>query len=137
MRDQDLDVTLRSGELVNRWLAGWLLAAAETPNKVRAVVIAARSDGTAVELQDDEGIATGGILYVTARGAVHVLGAIDPQNEPFTKRRSPKELRAAQTIALRARMYRDRCVKTYEACLYGVLPLLVLAVLWIFARWVW
>ena len=137
MRDRELDVTLCSADVVNPWLAGCLLAAAEAPNSVKAVVVSFERHDTAVELQDSTGIASGCILFFSAHGAIHVLGAVDPHNEPFTKRRSLEELRSAQTIALREREYRNRCLRVYDTCLYGALPLLVLAALSWFIRWLW
>ena len=134
MEYEKLDATLKGGRIISDWLAGWLIEAAETPENATAVVTEGSSDGRVIELRDSRGVAVGGIVFVNARGAVHVLAALDPKNEPLTKKRSWQEMLAAQHLAIAREKFRDRCVEVYEFCVYGLLPLLALALVWFLAH---
>jgi len=124
-----LDVTLQSPTLINDWLAGWLITASKDRNQVRLQVTEHLDDYMIIELQDTEGIATGGIVCVSGRGAIHVLPAINPQDKPHTKRRTIEEMVAALEIALDKASYQQWCVRFYQSCLYVWLPILCLLVL--------
>ena len=124
-----LDATLQSPTLINDWFVDWLITASEDRSQVRLQVTEHRDDGMIIELQDAKGIAMGGIVFVSGRGAIHVLAAIDPQNEPYTKRRTVEEMAEALEFALDEASYQKWCVSFYQSCLYGWLPVLCLLVL--------
>ncbi len=126
-----LDATLQSPTLINDWFARWLITASEDRSQVRLQVTEHQDDGMIIELQDATGDALGGIVFVSGRGAIHVLAANDPQNKPHTKRRTVEEMAESLEIGLDQASYREWCVSFYESCLYGGLPLLGLLVLYL------
>lgn len=89
---QNLDITLRNARLVNPFLAAWLVEAAKNPDGVKMKVVANERDCRMIELQNKDGIATGGIIFHVPLATIHLLAAVDPENEPFTKRRGREEM---------------------------------------------
>jgi hypothetical protein len=131
MNYEELDVTLKNGQIINDWLASWIAAVSENPKIYRAVITESTAEGKIIELQDDQGIASGGIVFMSSRGTVHVLGAVDPKNEPFTKKRSIKEMIGALDIALHKQEKERRIAVFFKACLSIFFLLLILFVFYI------
>jgi hypothetical protein len=96
---EHLDITLRNARLINPFLGAWLLEATKNPNGVKMQIVANERDCQLIELQDSDGIASGGMIFHVPRATIHCLAAIDPKNEPFTKRRGREEMEAALSAA--------------------------------------
>jgi hypothetical protein len=129
MNLEHLDITLKNGRLINDYLAGWLMEAANNPDGVKLEVVTKQKDYQIIELQDKEGIAVGGIIFHSAEGTVHVIAAIDPKREPLTKRRSLEEMVGAQMIALEKEKYQSKALSFYSNRFYLYLLIAFVALL--------
>lgn len=135
MSRRDLDVTLKNGRVVKQSLAYWLVQAADNPDNLRVNIVEQRENTYLLKLQDEKGRATGGILLADPEGSVHVSAAIDPQNKPMTKHRSFGEMYAARNLALERDEQQKRYVKLRDHFIYGVIPIVVLALFSLLIEW--
>lgn len=121
-----LDVTLAAAKFVPPSLAMWLLEAAEHPEDTKAVIVDKQDGQFVIELQDRQGVATYGVLLLSWPASIHVDGAADPDNEPFTKRRSLAKMNAALAQATHRRSYEERLRAVSEVFFFGIIPIVAL-----------
>lgn len=131
---EEMDVTLRYGRLVSMFLAGWLIDLAENPDRSRIRIVSRDRDHALLELQDETGAASGGIVFCEARGAVHVSGALVPGGSGRTKPRSVAQMRASLEIALQRSERNERVVRLHD---YLMNPFFLISVAMIVGLLLW
>lgn len=129
--NQNLDVSLRNGLLVNEWLSGWVAMATEKPDEVKLVCTARDENIMIIEFQDKNGMACGGILYLEPRGSVYVLGTLKEGSENETKSRSLEEMRCALELALNEKEFKEKAISFYKAR-YGIFAILAINLILIY-----
>ncbi len=118
-----------SGQFLNLWLARWLVSAAENPNSAKATIVERGNGGLVIELQDQDGLASGGVVLTNTIGHIHVLPRIDPSDDTKHVPLTLQTLLEAQRNELKKKAHKDKVYRYGEVCLYGFIPLVIIGIL--------